>query len=288
MAFAPLYASGANSPAFPLPRLNGVFLGREREVRQKLYGLGQEPPGAGDPNWPGWGVDPAAPAGSYVTPEGTLVPPENLDAMRTTAWYDVLGQLQAANSDLQEMEAEIRQHAFDSNWATAARSVNSLRQEYNYMAAQFSDAYRALWGEVPSGLAGLGQEPISITTAGVIAAGVLTGVLALLAIWYVHEAAARDAIALARQDSENQRKLLDAAEAKDREAAAAQAKGDVNEARRLAKEGADLRNQAGIPGKQPDGKPQDLSAWVQKNAWWIVLAGLGVAILPPLIRKVPD
>lgn len=110
-------------------------------------------------------------------------------------------------------------------------------------------------------------------------------VLGLLAIWYTHETAAKDAIAAARQVSQNQAALLQAADDKDRQASAAQAKGDINRARDLAKEAADLRNQAGAPGKRPDDKPQDWQVWLQKNIGWVFVGTAAVLVAPQLVKK---
>jgi hypothetical protein len=192
----------------------------------------------------------------------------------------VLGQLQQANSDLKELETVIVQNAGNPAFADAGRDILYARQRYNDAADQYTTAYRATFGEIPTGLSGLGQW---MQAAGW--AAVLTAVLAILAVVYQYIKSGRDKIQAARDQTSLQASVLQRAADLRTQSSAAAKRGDVTAARQLADQATQLESQVGAAAGAV-GKPQDWSAWLQNNAVWIGLGLAGMLALPKLASKI--
>lgn len=200
-----------------------------------------------------------------------------------TQFWDLLAQLQRSNQAIIALENMMRQSKAVA--AAVGADVLTARKQQNNLAQQFTTVYRAVTGSVPPGIQGMrglgaarGLGAIAVPAWAVVTVISLLSASALL--WeYIQALQTRASAALLAE--QNRATLLAQATQKDQQAAAAQAAGNVNEARRLADEAQQLRNQAGAP----TGGQQDFNQWFQDNWQWLAVVALGIVIVPPLLER---
>lgn len=80
--------------------------------------------------------------------------------------------LRSINSKLLEMEAGMSAHGPDPNFLDMYQQILDARNQYNALRDNYVFLYRAAFGSVPSGLQGLGADPITLglTIAAIVAA----------------------------------------------------------------------------------------------------------------------
>jgi hypothetical protein len=186
-------------------------------------------------------------------------------------FYDLLAKLRQSNQAIIELENAMRQSKAVA--AAVGYDVLEARKRQNDMAEQFTTIYRAVTGTVPTGLQGIVVPAWAAVT--------LVSLLGAWAVLWTFLQTIREKAAAALATEQNRGAILNAADEKDRQSAAAQARGDFAEARRLANEAMQLRNQAGTPS----GVTQDFSQWIQDNWVWVAAAVAGIVALPPLLER---
>lgn len=208
------------------------------------------------------------------------------DTSDPSSWYNVLGQLQEWNSDLKAAETAFRSYiqslqsqglpVTTPELQADSRGLLDNRQKYNQASGMFIDAYRTVFGSVPTGLSGvgLGFDPGTALTF----AAVLTVVIAAIAIGWQYARGYRAKYEAALANANASAGLNSAAQQKLNQAAAADAAGNHDQAAQLRSDAQTLMNQANNVGAGGGlAIPQNWGKWIQDNA--MMLAGVGVAAL---------
>lgn len=195
------------------------------------------------------------------------------DPTDRSSWQSLTDLFREVNQDLQMVENAFRiaapQHPGDPAFAQLGRDLIAKRQQYADLASQFTRYYTMVMGSAPSGLSGLGFEPITWFVAGSIAFIVIAfATLYGIRVWSKQV----DVNALAAQSAQTQAQtnqaLIPAL-------ARAQAAGDTVTANSI------LKTMATNAGGQPSATT-DFSAWFQSNIKWIGLGLVGIVLLPQL------
>lgn len=202
-----------------------------------------------------------------------------------TAWWDLHGQLAAANEELKSLEAMVRENPDVAR--TMGREITAARNTYTGYASQYARIYALAFGDAPAGLDGMGALGLDPATVAIIAATfiVLIGLVAAFYAYVMNDLAPRaeaERIAAQTRGTVAQGGVDLAAELR-RQAAIAQANGDVAGARALLNQAAIAQQQAG-EAAQPPRPDTDWSAWLQKNWMWVAV-GVGLVLAAPNISK---
>ncbi len=145
--------------SFAAAHLSGIPPGgMGRELTQRLYGMGQEPPGAGDPDWPGYPL-----------------PSESTTSIEEQDIFGIGQNLHDAWSLLNEIDSTTDDPRVEAAIGNELRAAFSQWQSY---ADQYTEIYQFIFGSTPTGLQGVGAlgsvlVPISIFVAlGTLSAAV--------------------------------------------------------------------------------------------------------------------
>jgi hypothetical protein len=125
--------------------------------------------------------------GNYAVPTPGVLQQQSIqqtgmDLTDPANWYNVTGQLQNANSQLQALEASLRTNAALA--AAIGPQVIQLRNEYQGLATKWIQVYGTVFGSTPAGLAGMGVISVVVLTTAIIATAAV--VIAGLAAWWAH------------------------------------------------------------------------------------------------------
>lgn len=181
---------------------------------------------------------------------GTTTTTPDVGTLQTQA-NSLAQQLVAMNADMMNVQQNIQTlNAQGIDTSADAATLMQQRNDYENIVAQFTTAYRALFGTTPPGLSRLGIDPV---TLGIIAAAFVT-VAGLIAVWWQHE----NALNISQQA-----KLL-----QQQNIAAAIAAGDTQT--------------AAILSSQTGAAPTDFTTWLSQNWMYVALAVGGVIVLQKL------
>jgi len=206
------------------------------------------------------------------------------DPTDQTSWVNAVGMLQQWNSALQSIESQVSaanlqnlQSGVTPSAAFTAltQQVQQQRSQYETLANNFINVYRAVTGNVPAGLTGLGILPVvawAIGAAAVLAA-VYFGYQAFKT-WQasinVQQTIASTAAAQQASTTSTNANLLTAL-------AHVQATGDTTTANSIL---ATLQKTAAAPAT---GAPMSaIESWMTQNMLWLGVGAAGLLILPNL------
>jgi len=182
-------------------------------------------------------------------------------------WWNLTEQFRDLNQQIIELENLIRTDPVVAR--AIASGVQAARVKYENAAAQYIDLYRAVFGDVPTGLTAL---PVIPAWAVVSVAAIVGLVISIREICATLRVQAQMAVAKAAEA--NKAALIKAGDERMNLAAARRKAGDIAGAEALEKEGYALYAQAGTPGEPPpDGTGSDLSAFLEKNWPWVLAGG---------------
>ena len=98
----------------------------------------------------------------YVSRRGSQVGMRGLGQDSASDYATGLNLLRSINAKIIEMEAHMAQRGPDPNFADLYQQVLDARNQYNALRDNYVFLYRAAFGSVPSGLQGLGADPITV------------------------------------------------------------------------------------------------------------------------------
>jgi len=180
-------------------------------------------------------------------------------------WWNLTEQFRDLNQQIIELENLIRTDPVVAR--AIAPGVQAARVKYEIAAQQFIDLYRAVFGDVPTGLTAL---PVIAAWAVVSVAAIAGVVFSLYEICATLRVQAQMAQATAAEANRTQ--ILTAADEETKRADQLDAQGRKAEADAARQRAAQLRAQAGTPEVAPtDGS--DLSAFLEKNWPWVLAGG---------------
>lgn len=182
-------------------------------------------------------------------------------------WWNLTEQFRGLNQEIIELENLIRADPIVARAISA--DVQATRVKYENAAQQFIDLYRAVFGEVPTGLTALPVIPAWVVVSVAAIAGAVISIREICATLRVRAQMAQVVAVEA-----NRTLILTAADREDATAAQLDIQGFKAEADAARKRAAQLRAQAGTPEVAPtDGAGSDLTAFLEKNWPWVLAGG---------------
>lgn len=210
-----------------------------------------------------------------------------MDPTDDASWYDITGQLQAMNSNIQTLEAMAQKYPAVAS--AAASQIIALRQEYSGIASQWVGAYSAVYGSTPSGLSGLGTlgiAPLVAVAYIAVFVAVVAGLYALVQHYNAANATAQAAVGnAAAAQTQAQANITATANqtALTQQIAAANASGNTALASTLAKQ---LQSLQATALTAPPPAATTLTEWFETNWMWVAGAAAVFVLAPPLIKKI--
>jgi len=182
-------------------------------------------------------------------------------------WWNLTEHFRDLNQQIIELENLIRTDPVVAR--AIASGVQAARVKYENAAAQYIDLYRAVFGDVPTGLTALPVIPAWAVVSVAAIAGVVIGLYEVCATLRVQAQMAQ-----AQAAEANRAALIKAGDEQTKRAEALDAQGKKAEADAARQQAAALYGQAGTPGAPPpDGTGSDLTAFLEKNWPWVLAGG---------------
>ena len=182
-------------------------------------------------------------------------------------WWNLTEQFRDLNQQIIELENLIRTDPVVAH--AIAPDVQRTRVKYENAAEQFRTLYRAVFGDVPTGLTALPVIAAWAVVSVAAIAGVVISIREVCATLRV-----RAQMAQAQAAEANRAALIKAGDEETKRADTLDAQGRKAEADAARQRAAQLRAQAGTPEvPPPDGAGSDLSAFLEKNWPWVLAGG---------------
>jgi len=222
-----------------------------------------------------------------VTPRSVMLGQDSSDGETEAKFYNILGQLRQGNQELQALEAqELALLNAGTPDAEFAQDVMNVRNQYYKLVEAFMPIYRAVFGDVPSGLTGVPRVPLGAlgVTWPVAAAITLAAIAIGLLVFWELVGVAKQKLATIQTQADTTKALVQAATQQannlQNQAAVADAQGDYATASQLRTQAQTLMQDAtqAVTGGGGGVPAQSLGDWLKAHWFWVAAGGAGLAV----------